>query len=161
VWRDLVGLAIKIAVVGAVFALIFSVSHGLSRTADPDMAPAVNPGDLVMFYRLDKGYEPGDLVVLSVQGQTQVRRVVATAGDTVDIADDLLVVNGSPQQEPAIHEPTHRYADGIALPVTLGAGQVFVLGDARQDATDSRVYGPVNTNDTLGTVIAVVKWRDL
>jgi len=47
------------------------------------------------------------------------------------------------------------------MPLTLGAGQVFVLGDARQNATDSRVYGAVNTKDTLGKVITVIKWRDL
>jgi type IV secretory pathway protease TraF len=38
---------------------------------------------------------------------------------------------------------------------------VFVLGDAREGAADSRIYGPVNTEDTLGTVITVIRRRSL
>jgi len=161
VWRDLAGLLLKVAVIVVVFGLIFSFTHGVARNTDPDMAPTVKAGDLVMFYRLDKNYQVSDLVMVRYRGENQVRRVVAQAGDVVDITADGLVVNGALQQEPDIFQPTNRYADGIRLPVTVGPGQVFVLGDARDNATDSRVYGPVNAKDTLGKVIAVVKWRDL
>jgi signal peptidase I len=51
--------------------------------------------------------------------------------------------------------------DGIEYPITLAVGEVFVLGDARENATDSRVYGAVNEKDTLGTVIAVIRRRNL
>jgi len=94
VWRDLVRLLAKIVAVGVVFGLVFSFSHGIARSGDPAMAPTVGGGDLIMFYRLDKSYEAGDLVALRHQGATQVRRVVATAGDVVDITEDGLVVNG-------------------------------------------------------------------
>ncbi|MCL2490574.1 MAG: signal peptidase I [Propionibacteriaceae bacterium] len=161
VWRDLAGLVAKIVVIVAVFGLIFSFTHGAMRNTDPDMAPTVKSGDLVLFYRLNKTYQVSDLVVLRYQGQMQVRRVVAQAGDVVDITADGLVVNGILQLEPDIVQPTHRYETGIAMPVTVGPGQVFVLGDARDNATDSRIYGLVNTQDTGGKVIAIVKWRDL
>ena len=68
----------------------------------------------------------------------------------MDITEDGLLVNGSPQQEPGIYEETKRYAEGMDFPVTLQDGEVFVLGDAREDATDSRVYGTVRVEDTLG-----------
>jgi len=161
VWRDLLGLLAKVAIVGVVFGLIFTFTHGIARDTDPDMAPTVKAGDLVMFYRLDKNYEISDLVALRYQGQLEVRRVVAQAGDVVDITKDGLVVNGALQQEPDIYEPTQPYQTGISFPVKVGPGQVFVLGDARDNATDSRVYGPVDTKDTLGKVIAIIKWRDL
>jgi len=161
VWRDLARLLVKIIAVGVTFGLVFSFSHGIVRNTDPAMAPTVGGGDLVMFYRLNKNYVAGDVLLLRHNGQNQIRRVVATAGDVVDITEDGLVINGSLQQEPDIYQPTNRYADGISLPVTVGPGQVFVLGDARQNATDSRVYGPVNIKDTLGKVITIIKWRDL
>jgi len=161
VWRDLLGLVAKIVGVLVVFGLIFTFTHGIARDTDPDMAPTVKPGDLTMFYRLDKNYQIDDLVVLRYQGQTEVRRVVAQAGDVVDITADGLTVNGALQQEPDIYEPTQPYQTGVRFPVTVGQGQVFVLGDARDNATDSRVYGPVNTKDTLGKVIVILKWRDL
>ena len=68
------------------------------------MYPNIKDGDLVVYYRLDKNYTARDLTVLDYQGSRQVRRVIAVAGDTVDITEDGLLVNGSPQQEPGIYE---------------------------------------------------------
>ena len=161
VWRELRALGIKIAVIAASALLLFTCVYGLHRSADPGMNPSVKDGDLVIFYRFDKKYRAGDLVLLSFQGKKQVRRVIATAGDTVDITEDGLVINGALQQEHGIYQKTWRYADGIPFPLTLGEGQVFVLGDAREGATDSRIYGAVNAGDTRGTVITIFRRRSL
>jgi signal peptidase I len=159
--RELLALLLKIGVIAAVAILALTFVYGLHRNTDPDMAPAVKDGDLVAFYRLDKDFAAGDLLALSFRGERQVRRVVAVAGDTVNITEEGLMINGALQQEPEIYEKTERYADGAPLPLTLGEGQVFVLGDSRENATDSRVYGPVNTEDTLGSVIALIRRRAL
>jgi signal peptidase I len=159
--RDLLGLLAKIAVIAAIALLIFTLIYGLHRNMDPDMAPAVKDGDLVVFYRLDKNYAAGDLLELNFEGKRQVRRVVAIEGDEVDITENGLVVNGAIQQEREIFEETQRYEGGTPLPVTLGEGEVFVLGDSRDNATDSRVYGPVKAEDTHGSVIAVIRRRNL
>jgi signal peptidase I len=161
VWTDLAGLGIKIVVIVAAFTLVFTVVFGLARTTDPGMSPAVKDGDVALFSRFGKSYRVGDLVVLVHSGQREIRRVVAIAGDTVDITTDGLFVNHCLQQEPTIYEPTRRYADGIDFPVTIGDGQVFVLGDARDNATDSRVYGAVDEKQTLGKVIALLRRRSL
>jgi signal peptidase I len=161
VWKDLGMLGLKIAVIVIAFVLIFTFIYGFQRNMDADMLPAVKDGDLVMFYRLDKDYDIGDLLVLAFQGEHQIRRVVAKAGDTVDITEDGLMVNGAIQQELEIYQKTYRYSDGVDLPLTLSEGQVFVLGDAREYATDSRIYGPVNTKDTIGKVITIVRRRNL
>lgn len=158
-WKDLLFLFTRIAVIVFVVVLLLTFIYGLHRNTDPDMTPMVKDGDLVMFYRLDKDYAIGDLLVLSFQGERQVRRVVARAGDTVDFIEARLVINGALQQERGIYQETHRYENGVEFPLTLGEGQVFVLGDARDNATDSRVYGAVDTADTLGTVITVIRWR--
>jgi signal peptidase I len=161
VLRELGGLLLKIAIIVGVALLVFTFVYGLQRNTDPDMSPAVKDGDLVFFYRLDKDYVAGDLLVLSFRGRDQVRRVVAVEGDTVDITEDGLVVNGAIQQETEIGAVTEQYADGAPLPVTLGPGQVYVLGDNRENATDSRVYGAVNKEDTRGAVIALIRKRNL
>jgi len=139
--------------------LTFTFLYGFYRNADPDMAPMIKDGDLVMFYRLDKDYAIGDLLLLDFQGERQVRRVVAKAGDIVDITEDGLIINGAIQQEPDIFQQTRRYESGVVFPLTVREGQVFALGDARKNATDSRVYGPVDTKDTLGTVMTVIRRR--
>jgi len=161
VWRELRSLGIKIAAIAASALLLFTCVYGLHRSAEPGMNPSVKDGDLVIFYRFDKQYRAGDLVLLSFQGKEQVRRVVATAGDTVDVTVDGLVINGALQQEPGIYQKTQRYAQGVPFPLTLGEGQVFVLGDAREGAADSRIYGPVNAVDTRGTVITIFRRRSL
>jgi len=161
IWRELASLGVKIAAIAGAAALIFTFLYGFHYNVDPSMNPAIKDGDLVLYYRLDKSYKAGDLLLLTFQGHSQVRRVVATAGDTVDITEGGLVINGALQQERAIYQKTLRYADGVELPLTLGENEVFVLGDAREDATDSRMYGAVNTKDTRGTVIAVLRRRSL
>jgi len=152
-------LGIKIVAIALAFVLIFTFLYGFDRNTDPDMVPLVKDGDLIVFYRLDKNYVVGDLVVLKYRGELETRRVVAGAGDTVDITKEGLIVNGAIQQEPNIYEETARYAKGVSFPLTVGKGQVFVLGDARENATDSRIYGPVNTRDTLGTVVTLIRRR--
>jgi len=161
VGRELGALALKIALITLVAGLLFSFVYGFQRNLEPGMDPAVKDGDLALFYRLDKSYAIGDLLLFTYRGESQIRRIVARAGDVVDITDSGLVVNGALQQEPNIYQKTQRYEDGIAFPVTVGAGQVFVLGDARENATDSRVYGPVTLKDTAGTVITTIRRRNL
>jgi signal peptidase I len=161
VWRELSSLGIKIAVIAVAVSLVFTFIYGFHRNTDPGMSPMVKDGDLVMFYRLGKNYVIGDLLLLDYQGNRQVCRVVAKAGDMVDITKDGLIVNGSLQQELEIYEETDRYVNEVEFPVTVGAGEVFVLGDARQHATDSRVYGSVKTKDTLGKLITVIRRRNL
>ena len=126
------------------------------------MSPSIKDGDLVIFYRHAKdGYLLGDAIVLEKNGLKQVKRVVAVAGDTVDISDDGLVVNGALQYEPEIYQHTERYQEGVDLPLTVPEGQVFLMGDSREDSTDSRIYGCVEISDTQGKVITAIRRRNL
>ena len=161
VWLELRSLFIKIAIIAGVAALIFNFVYGFHYSEEPAMHPAVKDGDLVMFYRWDKEYRAGDLVLLSYQGRDQIRRVVATAGDTVEITEDGLKINGALQQEPEIYERTDRPVEGVDYPLTLAENEVFVLGDARENMTDSRIFGAINTEDTNGKIIAVLRRRSL
>ena len=159
-WKDLVSLLLKAAVIAMAFVLLFTFLFGLIRYQEPSMDPAIKDGDLVIFYRYTKvGYLPQDVIVLERNGKMQVRRVVATAGDVVDITENGLSINGSIQQETGIYQKTERYVDGVDFPLTVLDGQVFVLGDSRGGATDSRIYGSVEIKDTLGKVIAVIRRR--
>lgn len=160
-WKDALLLLGKIVAICLSFLLLFTFLFGLYRNADADMTPAVRDGDLVIFYRLDKRYIAGDVLVLEFEEKKQVRRVVATAGDTVDITNEGLIINGAIQQEPDIYFATYRYEGGAEFPATLGEGQVFVLGDHRTNATDSRIYGVVEVRDTLGKVMAVLRRRGI
>jgi len=159
--REFGALAVKLGIITGVILILFTLVYGLHYNTEPGMNPAIKDGDLVMYYRWDKNYRAGDLILLTFQGQRQVRRVVAAEGDTVDISDEGLVVNGALQYEPEISQKTQRYEEGISFPVTLGENEVFVLGDARRNAADSRIYGSVNIKDTQGKAITLFRRRSI
>jgi len=161
VWHRLGWLGLKIGIIAGLGVLLFTLVYGFHYTADPGMQPSIRNGDLTLFYRWDKNYRAGDLVLLSYKGDTQIRRVVAVAGDSVNITEEGLIINGSLQIEPGIYQETHRFTQGVNFPLVVPEGSVFVLGDAREQATDSRIYGPVSISETQGTVITVLKRRNL
>ena len=161
-WKDLILLVLKIAIILLAFAALFTFLFGLVRYDEPAMSPAIKDGDLVLYHRYTKvGYLPQDTIMLERDGQLQARRVVATAGDVVDITEEGLLINGSVQQETDIHQKTERYNEGVSFPLTVPEGHVFLLGDSRTDSTDSRIYGTVEIEDTLGKVMAVIRRRGI
>ncbi len=159
--HDVGMLLLKIGVVVACFALLFTFVFGLFRVSDGGMYPALHDGDLTLYYRLDRNYVANDVVAVEEDGQMQALRVVAVAGDTVDITDDGLLVNGNPVTTSGVTEETQPFKEGISFPVTVGVNQVFLLGDARGHATDSRIYGCVDIDDTQGKVIGVLRRRNI
>ena len=156
---ELLILLIKITAIIGVFIAVFTFIFGVFRTADASMHPAIRDGDLIIYYRHDRDYVMSDTIVVDYNGEKQARRVVAIAGDTVDLRDGRLIVNGSAQEEREIHEATDRYDTDVEFPLTVGEGEVFVLGDGREHSTDSRVYGTVPVEKTLGKVTIVIRTR--
>lgn len=144
-----------------VLALLFTFVFGVWQVGDLSMIPAIQEGDLVFFNRMDRDYVATDTIVVQFEGERQTRRVVAVAGDTVDITDQGLMINGRPQQELNIYEYTAQFVEGINFPLVVPNGEVFILGDSRSRAVDSRIYGSVRVEDTLGSVVTIIRRRNL
>jgi len=164
VLRDLLFLILKVGAIALTLVLLFTFLFGLERYQDSSMMPAMKDGDLVIYYRFkpEEGYLPQDVIMFDYEGQVQARRVLATAGDYVDISPTGgLLINGALQQEPEIYHVVERYEEGVDFPLTVPEGEVFVMGDFRTNATDSRVYGCVKIADTRGKVIAVLRRRGI
>ena len=157
--HDLLMLALQLAAIALGIVVTFSFVFGLMRVTDPSMEPRFQDGDLVLFYRIDKRYLVRDVVVFERDGLPTSGRVVAQAGDTVNIDSQGLVVNGAHQQEQGITDETTQVADGVTFPLTVPEGAVFVLGDNRDEAVDSRIVGCVPADQTLGKVIGLFRRR--
>jgi signal peptidase I len=128
------------------------------------MAPTVRDGD----YALAQPYgsttpRVGDVVLLRIPhdpSRVRMKRVVATPGHSVLWKDGQLIVDGTPQSEPYLgrHTPWFRVAPWPTngTPQTMGGDQYFVLGDNRDNSTDSRLFGPVRLADIVGHVTRIV-----
>lgn len=159
--RQLLLLLLKVGMVLGFVAMVFLFLFGVVQAPDESMRPAVREGDLVVYYRLQRDYAAGDLVVVDDGGEREVRRVVAVAGDEVDFSADGLVINGYLQSEQGIYAETEPFTGGITYPVTVGEGQVFVMGDNRPSSKDSRLYGPVDVRSgTEGEAMTVIRRRN-
>lgn len=156
--QDILALLIKIFLVLTLFSLVFTFVFGIFTSEDLTMKPALQDADIIIYYRLTNDYKESDLVVLEYEGRQQVRRVIAVAGDTVDITDEGLFINEHIVIDQNNQE-TLLYSEGVEFPLTVPEGHVFVLGDNRMDALDSRMYGTVAIEDTLGKVSTLIRHR--
>lgn len=157
--KNILFLCLKIGIVIILIVILFLFVFGIHRCSDNMMDPAFKDGDLAIYYRIQKEYYPSDAVVLKKNDEKQIRRIVAKAGDVVDITEDGLKVNGYLQQENKIYSETLPYVDGITFPITLGQDEYFVLGDNRTNAKDSRIYGVVKQDEIEGVVITLLRGR--
>lgn len=138
--------------------VIFGLLFGVTPVRNEDMAPKLSAGDLLLFYRMESDYHSGDVIVFQAEGRQYVGRVAAKGGDTVEITDRAeLVINGSMVVENEIYYSTPPYESEVVYPAELAEDEVFVLGDHREGAKDSRYFGPVQKAEIKGKVITVLR----
>ncbi|MFV0363607.1 MAG: signal peptidase I [Suipraeoptans sp.] len=154
---EILRLILKLLVLIVIFVIVLTFIFGINRYNYDDMIPAIKAGDVMLYYRLDKTYKSGDIAIVEYLGEEQARRVVAVAGDTINLDEEGFKINGSVQQEKLVFDETLPFLDGIDFPITLKEGEIFLLGDKREDAIDSRLYGAIDINDTKGKVILLIR----
>ena len=156
--RGYISLLLRVCVIVLAVYVIFSHVFLITRCRGQEMFPAIEDGDLVLAYRLQQDYQKGDVVVYTADGKTHLGRIVAKKTDTVMMDNSgSLSVNGTTQGG-EIMFPTYA-KEGVTYPCTVSGDAVFVLGDYRTQATDSRDYGPVSLENVQGKVITIVRRR--
>ena len=137
----------KLLLIILVLWLLFTFIFGFFVVYNDDMFPKMVSSDLLVYYRLDRDFYVGDVVVLNKNDANYVLRIVASGGDEVDISKEgQLIVNGAYQSEANIFYPTGEYEQTeveIKFPIKLKENEVFALGDMRRGAKDSRYFGPI------------------
>ena len=121
-------------------------------------------GDHLIISDLFYSPEYGDIVVFEDYSKSDgykkpvIKRVIGLPGDTVEIkANEVentleVYVNGQLLEEEYAHYMQNAHPVGHG-PVTVGEGQIYVLGDNRYNSTDSRDVGTINIDSILGKVI--------
>ena len=101
-------------------------------------------GDIIVF--------KSDLTTVTGSEKLLVKRIIALPGDTVSISDGKVLVNGEASDDSFTKDG---YTGGEMAEVTVPEGRIFVMGDNRQNSTDSRsaVVGFVDINTVKGKVV--------
>ncbi|MHC1560401.1 signal peptidase I [Actinomycetospora sp. C-140] len=144
------------------------------RFADP------SPGDVVVFRgppswgandEVSGGEPSGNALVRGLQSGLSlvglappnekdfVKRVIATGGQTVACCDaqNRVTVDGRPLNEPYIYyQPNLGRTQADFAPVRVPDGQLWVMGDNRNNSADARVHGPIGVTDVIGKARVIV-----
>lgn len=123
------------------------------------MRPTILEQDRVLAekltYRFSREPQQGDIVVFddpNGQHPQLIKRVIAVAGQTVDVREDRVYVDGKPLEEPyTFGKPT--LPGSVKLPVTVPEGSVWLMGDNRPNSGDSRFFGPRPVKTVRGRAI--------
>ena len=142
-----------------VIILVFTFVFRIVQVDGPSMEDTLHDGDRLILTHFNYSPKRGDVVVLNSRGlnETIIKRVIAVEGDTIsiDFVNGIVTLNGEELKEDYIKEPTY-FQEGRPIEnLTIGKGQVFVMGDNRNHSTDSRseIVGVIDTEDILGRAI--------
>lgn len=156
-----------------VFLAVLGVRHFVAETyhvPSGSMAPTLESGEYILVDRTTRGTATrGSVVVFDGEGyfggssRYWVKRVIGVGGDRVRCCTDdgQLEVNGHPLDEPYLPASLSR-ASAIDFDVAVPEGRMFLLGDSRNDSSDSRNHlgdpggGMVPVERTRGHVTRVV-----
>jgi signal peptidase I len=132
------------------------------------MERTLEPGHYVLVDKLSPrfdAYHLGDIVVFdppetwSDGGTPFIKRVIGRAGDKIEILEGgQVAVNGTVLDEPYLYRsdpagPTDPTEASGESSWTVGAGQLFVMGDHRGNSVDSRVFGTVPVDSVVGRAL--------
>jgi signal peptidase I len=151
-WQAIVELGQSL-ILGVLLALALQIFIQPTLVYGQSMEPNLHDQERVILdkvsYRLGEPVR-GDIVVFPVEGEPLplIKRVIGLPGETVEVRDGRVLVNGAALREPYASGPTF----GNTAPVRVPPGMVFVMGDNRSPggSLDSRRLGPIPLTKITG-----------
>lgn len=137
----------------SLITLFMSELFCVMRVTGSSMYPTYRDGDIVTANRFYKKINRNDIIIF-YHGNGKfiktkyIKRVIAIPGDTIIIQDDMVYVNGEMIEDK--FAPTS-FSD-MEKEILLRDNEYFVLGDNRDNSSDSREFGPVLKKDIIGVV---------
>ena len=126
-----------LVVVAAISVLLATFFFPFLQVIGTSMEPNLYNGDILVSIKSDD-VKQGDIIAFYYNNKVLLKRVIAKAGQVVDILDDgTVLVDGIAIEEPYLNEKSFGNGD-IEYPYQVPDGRVFVLGDHRSTSMDSR-----------------------
>lgn len=155
--RELISMLIYIAIVLALTFLVVRYVGQRTQVSGDSMYPTLHNGDNLIVDKLSyrfKDPERYDIIVFPYQYKEEtyyIKRIIGLPGETVQIIDGTIYINGSVLDENYGREKM--VSSGLALDeIQLGEDEYFVLGDNRNASSDSREpdVGNIHRDDIIG-----------
>lgn len=157
--RGYISLLKNVAAMTLLILIAFSQIFIVVAADGISMYPAILDGDILLGYRLETEYLKNDVVVYESGEKKAVGRVVAKAGDRVDITEEgQLFVNGTEQKGEIVFLT---YPGTQSYPYIVPENCVFILGDNRTHSTDSREFGAVEIKNVKAEVVSIFRKRGI
>jgi len=132
-----------------IFVLVNAIT-GRFRIDGSSMEPSLHDGEYVIVNRVLYRLQPpqrGDVIVFQHEGSREfIKRVIGLPGDTVAVQGGHVLINGVALKEPYIAQPNAYTME----PRKIGPNEYFVLGDNRNNSSDSHTWGTVALNTIDG-----------
>lgn len=155
-FRELMSYIVIIIVTVAATQLF---THFVAQPLEVDgrsMHATLENGEKLWLLRLAK-IDRFDVVVFPApngSGKLYVKRVIGLPGDTIEVKNDKLIINGKAMDEPYLkpmqHEFGGQFTEDYHLNGPVPEGKVLVMGDNRQNSLDGRSFGPIAIDDIQG-----------
>lgn len=126
------------------------------RVSGLSMYPTFDDGQILILNKMDKNIERFDIVVINYKGEKLIKRVVGLPGEHIEYKDNKLYVNGKYMEEKFLNDDIKTEDFDIVdslITSFIPNDYYLVLGDNRENSTDSRVLGFIKKENISGTAV--------
>lgn len=124
------------------------------KVSGATMEPTLHDGDRVVVFSVHRELERGDIVICTFPSNPDIKvikRIIGLPGETIEINNSQVLVNGNVLNEPYIKEPLKYSLE----PDIISDNHYFILGDNRNNSSDSHNLGLV----PLENILAIVQFK--
>jgi signal peptidase I len=152
----LLGELFQTALIAGILFVVVNLVTARIRVEGISMEPSLHDGQFVVVNRLAYRWQDpdrGDIIVFHFPLNPLrrfIKRVIGLPGDMVSIRSGEVVVNGVTLAEPYISASPRYNGDW-----RLGPNELFVLGDNRNNSSDSQNWGPLPMQEVIGKAVLV------
>jgi signal peptidase I len=142
-------------------------AHDAYRIPSKSMLPTLRPGDYILISNtayLETLPERGDVIVFNLKSTVTpkksfpyIKRVLAMPGERIKIERNTVFINNQPLQENYIDPNNNKTPFSQKMTEKIVPSEkLFVLGDNRDNSSDSRIFGFISTKNIIGKATTIL-----